>query len=551
MYRTHTIVPLFLVIILVLSSCGGSEPEASWKILPELCEIETGKSIGLSLSSTERGARAEKIKWTSDSGSFNKPDQSLTRYTPDNSSEDKISIKVEFTSQNKDNSAETTCVLKNPSAATVGIAATSASPTPTAPQDPTSPPSESGPTSTTEVLPTPKILSAPPSPEPTTTPSAATVPGTDTVIKIAVQSPLTGTWGEQGSAVRDAVGLAIRQQNRPITDLGYKLEMIAFDDKGDPQVGKETALASVQDPDVLCVVGHFNSTVTLAAYQEVYRNQRMPVISSSNTNPSVTDFTDNVWRLVGRDDVQTYVGAEFARNNLHLKIAYIIHDNTTYGRAAATFFEKYFKDLGGAVIGTDSYTENNIDVNFMPIIEHIQAKKTNSEEPDLIYFTGAGKQAGRFFKLARASGITAQFIGPDTLDNEQVVTIGESSAVSTYFTTVAAPISKFPQAETFALDYKAEFKRDPGSFTLESYDAATLCIQAIARAASKAGGKKPTREQVIAELASFGRFSGTSGNYTFNSNGDPESVKYYIIQIRERWSENKILEPKFAPPPER
>lgn len=380
--------------------------------------------------------------------------------------------------------------------------------------------------------------------EPTSTPHNITpMAPHPSIIKIAVQAPLTGLWSEMGIGVRNAAGLSITQQNRPLTDLGYQLEMIEFDDKADPELGRETARESVLDPDVLCVVGHFNAAVTLSAYEYAYRSAGITVISPSNTNPAVTDSTENIWRLVGRDDVQAIIAAEYAKEALRSQRAYIVHDDTPYSRAAASLFQESFISRGGSIVAFRAYDRNSID--FSPIISDIR-----NENPDLVYFTGSGVLAGDFFKLSRDSGVSALFLGPDTLDNEQVLKLAGSAAIGLHFTTVSAPISQFPQATKFASDYRAKYNTYPSSFTPESYDATTLCIKAIAKAARTAG-KKPTRTQVTEAMKSIGTFSGISGDYTFNTNGDPESVGFYIVEVKSNnWRDNRIIDKRYVRTPE-
>jgi ABC-type branched-subunit amino acid transport system substrate-binding protein len=383
---------------------------------------------------------------------------------------------------------------------------------------------------------------------PPTPPVTIPLPPSPDLIKIALQSPQSGEWSSIGVGVLHGAEFSIEQQNTPLTKLGYRLELAGYDDEANREKGIANAQALIADPDVLCLVGHFNSGVTLGAYEAVYKGSNLVVISPGATNPTVTDNTENVWRVVGRDDVQGVVGAQFARDPLGSKSVYIIHDGTTYGRSIANFFRLEAQTNGGpTVLQFANYDDNQSEPDFTTFVNEIQTLK-----PDLIFFAGAYSRAGVFFKLVRERGIVAQLMGTDSIDNPELATIAGPAVDGMHFTTVAAPVSAFPNAAQFSRLYKERFDVDAPSFSPESYDATTLCILAIARAASANGGEKPTRQQVLEAMRDLSdeRFPGISGNYRFNANGDPLSVGYFVVQVNAAdWSQNRVVKQLTVPPP--
>jgi len=52
-------------------------------------------------------------------------------------------------------------------------------------------------------------------------------------------------------------------------------------------------------------------------------------------------------------------------------------------------------------------------------------------------------------------------MGPDGLDSADLAKIGGDAIVNMYYTTVAGPVSYYPDAAKFAQDYKARFGKDP------------------------------------------------------------------------------------------
>ncbi len=352
-------------------------------------------------------------------------------------------------------------------------------------------------------------------------------------IKIATQSPLSGDQAALGEGIKLGTQLAIEQHKGPVEKLGFKVELVPFDDQAKPDVGVANAKNIITDKDILVVVGHLNSGVAIPS-SEVYKDVNLVMISPANTNPTVTDRNyPNVNRVCGRDDVQGVVGAEFAKS-LKVKSAYVVHDKTTYGQGVAEFFRDHAKKIGIEVVGFEGTEEK---ANFDPIITPIKAKN-----PDLIYFGGLYPQAGPLFKQAREKGVKSKFLGPDGMDSSDLVRIGGKTVVGMHYTTVAGPVSVYPKAKKFATDYKEKFKKDPEPFAAQAYDSAAIGLKAIEAAIKAGGGKMPSREAVSAEVRKA-KYSGLTGNIEFDGKGDPKKALYFVIQVISedpaKWSDNK------------
>ena len=351
-------------------------------------------------------------------------------------------------------------------------------------------------------------------------------------IKIATQSPLSGGQAALGEGIKLGAQLAIEKFKGNLEKMGYKVDLVPFDDQAKPDVGVANAKNIIADKDILAVIGHLNSGVAIPS-SEVYKEVNLSMISPANTNPTVTDRGyANVYRVCGRDDVQGVVGSEFAHATLKVKSAYVIHDKTTYGQGVAEFFKADAEKKGIKVVGFDGTEEKS---NFDPIITPIKAKN-----PDLIYFGGIYEQAGPFFKAARERGVKAMFVGPDGMDSSDLTKIAGKHVVGMHYTSVAGPVSVYPQAKQFAEDYKKKFGKNPEPFAAQAYDATVIALKA-AEAAAK-GGKAPTRDAITAAIRDV-RYKGITGSVEFDSKGDPKTALYFVLRVTsdnpEKWGDNK------------
>jgi branched-chain amino acid transport system substrate-binding protein len=367
------------------------------------------------------------------------------------------------------------------------------------------------------------------------------------VIKIASQSPLSGGQSGVGVDIKNGAQLALEQLSGPLTEMGFKVELAPFDDQANPDNGVANAKQIVSDPAVLCVVGHYNSGVQIPASEE-YHNAGLANVSPANTNPRVTDRGYlEVNRLVGRDDVQGVVGANFAKEK-GVASVFIIHDKTAYGQGVAEFFKQEAEKIGIQVLGFEGSEEK---ANFDALTGTIMASN-----PDMVYFGGMFDQGGVLFKQSREKGFQGMFMGPDGVDSPELVNIAGALLVEgggMFYSTVSGPASLYPGTAKFITDFKSKFGADPQPFAAQSYDAMAICLKAIENVAKSKNGEMPTREEVTNAIRALNNFPGITGTFSFNSVGDTTTAQYFVIQVKSpdpaKWGENAVVQTLDIEPP--
>jgi len=369
------------------------------------------------------------------------------------------------------------------------------------------------------------------------------------VIKIASQSPLSGGQALSGTSMRNAVELAIEQLSGPLTEMGFTIQYVPFDDQATPDVGVSNAQNIVSDPAILALVGHWNSGVAIPS-SEVYNANDLAMISPANTGPTVTSRgLPVVNRVCGRDDNQGPTGARFLSGLGTVNSVYVLHDKTTYGQGVANFFNIEAANLGMTVLGFEGTEEKS---NFDGILQPILALA-----PDAIYFGGIYDQTAVFISQARAAGYTGIFMGPDGTDASDFAELAGEAAVGTYYTSAAGPASVYPDAVKFIEDYTAKYGEGPQPYGPESYDAAAIALRSIAIAAQLAAvdgvPQVPTRAQVTSVVRATTDYAGLTGSITFDAYGDRASANYYVLQVKSAdptmWSTNELLETVSVPSP--
>ncbi len=361
-------------------------------------------------------------------------------------------------------------------------------------------------------------------------------------IKIAMQGPLSGPQAAFGTAIRNGAQLAVEQL---APRLGLQVELVPMDDQATDAVGAANAEEIVADQDIFCVVGHYNSSVALASLL-AYKDAGLLMVSPGNTNPRVTDdFVGIAYRVIGRDDVQGVVAAEYASTTLQASSVYVLHDLTVAGQGQAEIFRRAAEARGLTIAGFVGIESTTVD--FGAALAPIQAA-----QPDLVYFGGIYNQGGPLVRQMREQGIQARFMMPDGIDAPDFARLASEAGVGTQYTTTGGPPSQFPGAAQMAQDYQAKFGAPAPPYSPQAYDAAGVCMATIAMAAETANGK-PTRQQVLDAIKELGVYRGITGEIDFNENGDPTQASYFIQEVTSadpaRWSDNRIVQKLEREPP--
>ncbi len=97
------------------------------------------------------------------------------------------------------------------------------------------------------------------------------------VVRIGLVAPFEGRYREIGYALIPAVRLAIREWAVAHPDAPVAIELVAYDDGGDPEMAVGQARKLAVDPDVLVVIGHWRDDTTQAALP-IYQEAGLPLI---------------------------------------------------------------------------------------------------------------------------------------------------------------------------------------------------------------------------------------------------------------------------------
>jgi ABC-type branched-subunit amino acid transport system substrate-binding protein len=106
---------------------------------------------------------------------------------------------------------------------------------------------------------------------------AAGCASVDPVVKIGLVGPFEGRHRQIGYDAIYSARLAVREANAAGGIGGYRVALVALDDRGDPELAAQAAASLALDPAVVAVVGHYLPETTEAA-RPIYEEAGLPLI---------------------------------------------------------------------------------------------------------------------------------------------------------------------------------------------------------------------------------------------------------------------------------
>jgi branched-chain amino acid transport system substrate-binding protein len=174
---------------------------------------------------------------------------------------------------------------------------------------------------------------------------ASSASSADAEVRIGLAAPLTGPYAWGGAWTRGNVEEAVADLNAGGGVLGEPIEVIVADDYCDGEQAVAAAKKLVADR-VVAVFSHQCSGAAIPA-SEVYAAAGIPMISTGATNPKLTEQGhSNVFRVVGRDDVQARMAAELLARRWGDRRIAVLHDGQAYGQSLAEQTRKQLNARG-------------------------------------------------------------------------------------------------------------------------------------------------------------------------------------------------------------
>jgi branched-chain amino acid transport system substrate-binding protein len=234
-----------------------------------------------------------------------------------------------------------------------------------------------------------------------------------------------------GGSTLEGAEAAVSDLNATGGVLGEQIEIISADDYCDREQAVAAANKLVEDR-VVAVIGHHCSAAAIPA-SKIYAKAGILMIANGATNPKLTEqgFT-NVFRVVGRDDLQGRLAGDLLTERWATKPIAILHDGQAYGKGLAEETRKRLNDRGIVEAMFEAIEPGKAD--YWDIVQKMQAKGI-----EVLLFGGFPHEAGLIIRQAREHGYELQLVGGDGIANEDFALIAGPASDGTLMTDTPLP----------------------------------------------------------------------------------------------------------------
>lgn len=320
-------------------------------------------------------------------------------------------------------------------------------------------------------------------------------------IKIGGIGPITGPAAIYGTAVKNAMEIAVDDVNAQGGDVQFELK---FEDDEHDAEKSVNAYNKLKDWGMQILGGTVTTTPCLAVAAEAV-NDNMFVLTPSASSQDVIDTGDNVFQVCFTDPNQGTASADYIKNQgLGSKVGIIYNSSDAYSSGIEANFKAEADKIGLEVVSEEAFTDDNsTDLTT-------QVKSCMEKKADLIFLPIYYTPASQILKAADDLGYTPKFFGCDGLDG--ILTIegfDTKLAEGVMLLTPFVATAKDDATVDFVKKYKDKTGDTPNQFAADAYDV----VQVLYKACTEAG---VTADMSASDICDTLKATITSGDFSYD-----------------------------------
>ena len=331
-------------------------------------------------------------------------------------------------------------------------------------------------------------------------------------IQLGCTGPLTGDAAIYGTAVKNAIELAVEEVN---AKGGIQFEFKAQDDQADGETAVN-AYNSLIDWGMDILIGTVTSGACISVAAETYAD-RVFTLTPSASSADVTAGNDNVFQVCFSDPNQGSGSAVYMANNMaDAKIAIIYRNDDAYSQGIRDTFVAKAGELNLSVVYEGTFTKDT-QTDFS-----VQLTAAQSAGADLIFLPIYYQPASVILSQADQMGYEPTFFGVDGMDGILTMegfdaSLAEGVMLLTPFSADAAD----ELTQNFVKKYQEKYGEIPNQFAADGYDAVYIVYNALTEAGCTADMSAKELCEKLIEVMPKITYSGLTGQgLTWNAEGE-------------------------------
>ncbi len=334
-------------------------------------------------------------------------------------------------------------------------------------------------------------------------PSASATAGPP--IRVTLIGSFTGQNADLGNWMYKGVKLAIDEANAAGGVSGRQLDLVKYDDQGQPTIATDLAQRAISEKTVM-VYGANLSTLSLAMIP-ILTAAKIPQITSGQAPALLTQgspfiFIDSTTSVVFDQTLAKYV-----LNTMKATAIAMISNNGTYGKGE---HDSFLAELTKAGVTPTADKVIAPDVkDFTAVLTEIRGSN-----PKVLFIGAEEVQSGLIAKQARSLGITATFVGAAPIGTPTFVqTAGTDVAEGSVMTSPYLSNDTNAKTKAFAAAYQKAFGEEAEFHGAKAYDGMTVFIMAMKTTPNDLSGQK------LADAVRSVTYEGLLGQFKYDATG--------------------------------
>ena len=352
-------------------------------------------------------------------------------------------------------------------------------------------------------------------------------------ILIAVVGPMTGPESDIGLAMSNGAAIAAADFNR--TTKGAHIRLLFFDDQGDPSTAATVAQTIADDPRIVGVIGHGDSTESLAA-APIYQRAGIPAITAQSTSDELTAYPE-YFRTIFSNRTEGIMLATYLHDVMKQDRVSIVTGQVGYEQELTTQFTSAFQQKGGTIVRTWTISDADPGGSIQQIVAQLKA----DPNAGAVLLSLTEHHGYEFLLASRRAGVDpAPMIASESIGSDRFAALFAGEPEETkqpgFFTDDLYAVSPLiydavsADALAFEQEYEDTYGTPPGWRPAKTWDAVTALATAADRAditPRHADGETDiakVRAAIAAQLHAIDSpdtsFRGLAGPFYFTTNGD-------------------------------
>jgi branched-chain amino acid transport system substrate-binding protein len=342
--------------------------------------------------------------------------------------------------------------------------------------------------------------------------------GGDGPIKIAVAFPMTGDNAEYGKSFLLAAQIMVDEWNAKGGVLGRTIEIVNYDDKNSGEEAASIAQKIVSDSDIIGVLGHFSSGVSMVA-APIYEENKLIEISNTASHPDYSSIGKYIFRNNSVISSEFRVIEEIIAEDLRLTkvgiVAIKTDWGTTSGKIAADIINSNDKLT---LVAHEEVLEGSDDYSLV-------IAKLKEAGAEVVISVGMYSLIAPLAKQYKAVDPDIQVIGLSNAYAQQLIELGGEAAEGILFPVSFYADSEDEQVKKFVDAYKEKFGSEPSALAAQAYDSIGILLEAV-----KENGS--TEKESLRDTLNKITYPGITGVTKFDENGDA-SKEYTKLIVKD------------------